>query len=307
MNTFLFADPLSRQHLSHLWLPHLLDLKSGLWNLSLCYQRGVGVAQDIVAAHALQQQCRDRENNLQGKRAPLMVNATTANAGVATIPKMQRSSYNSSSIAATSHKDNGNHANNFNDHSNIDAALREAGTQQVQQQQQSMTAQRRLSLSAQNVTPPLPDNTPPNSTRSPPASHRRRESKGIQNEEGKQRSTSKRRKSKGHKHSPADEKERDHSRRSSVKRESGRTSSKNSDRKEEPRAVALNISINGSAADDSGSTSDAGEGSSPPRGRKDSLQLRPTPLAIARVKAAVERRKQLEAAAVSSAADLHLS
>lgn len=38
------------------------------------------------------------------------------------------------------------------------------------------------------------------------------------------------------------------------------------------------------------------------RGRKDCLLLKPSPIAIARVKAAVERRKKLEAAAVAAAA-----
>lgn len=40
----------------------------------------------------------------------------------------------------------------------------------------------------------------------------------------------------------------------------------------------------------------------PQRGRKDSLLLKPTPEAIARVKAAVERRKKLQAAAASASA-----
>lgn len=39
----------------------------------------------------------------------------------------------------------------------------------------------------------------------------------------------------------------------------------------------------------------------PPRDRKNSLLLKPTPQAIARVKAAVERRKRLQAAPASAA------
>lgn len=39
------------------------DSVAGLWNLSLCYERGVGVTRDLLVARALQQQCHECEGS----------------------------------------------------------------------------------------------------------------------------------------------------------------------------------------------------------------------------------------------------
>ena len=133
-HTLAIADP-----------PPKLATSTGLWNLSLCYERGVGVAQDTVAAQALQQQCRDREEHTQTRRSSSssMAGGAAAPAVVASSGPPRRSS-ETPTFALTPTRDDG---------TVVGASERGGG--------------RRRSSSIPAVTPPPPDGPPPAHARKP--------------------------------------------------------------------------------------------------------------------------------------------
>ncbi|CAN0132267.1 unnamed protein product, partial [Ectocarpus sp. 4 AP-2014] len=120
---------------------------TGLWNLALCYERGIGVARDPLAAQALQQQCRDRE---AGGRRP---SVTGDQAGpLALHPR--RSSDPSASAIPPPTADNGNDDKANGNESKINARRRSSGWR---------------SSSVPLVTPPPPEGAPaPTATRGDP-------------------------------------------------------------------------------------------------------------------------------------------
>lgn len=123
---------------------------AGLWNLALCYERGVGVARDPLAAQALQQQCRDRE--ARGRRP-----SVTGDQAGPLAPHLRRSSDPSASVIPPPTADKGNDDRANDSESKTNARRRSS---------------RRRSSSNTLVTPPPPEGAPPpTATRGNPATN----------------------------------------------------------------------------------------------------------------------------------------
>lgn len=226
---------------------------------------------DPIVAQALQQQCRDRENKPQHKRSASVVG--TGSGSGATAGSGKRSSEPSVSVPIST------------DGGSIDAPLETGGARQA----------RRLSSSVPFATPPPPAGPPPaHVKRVSNSNNTTADTKSAATHDGDDGG--------GHEHGST-----------------GVTAPEPSGRykyvpkgPEEGPADSVRPSAGGYGIDRRGSGAAAVVGVDPEksepgapalRQRSDSLLLKPTPLAIARVKAAVERRKALEAAAVSTAAD----
>ena len=252
-------------------IPHVPPLvATGLWNLSLCYDRGIGVPRDKLAAQALQQQCRESELEYGQKRVVPV-------AGAKAPPSRRRASEPLTPTSAS--------LGNPND------PLTGAGGERH--------SRRRFS-SVPLLTPPPPEGPPP--TRENKRDSRRGTSPG----ESKSEETTTRGSTIGYRHVPSSGRPLD----------SWETCTRESVQKRhseggchDPRSVSATVpgesdgAANGEREHRGVNDTDDSDAIPPPsHRRKDSLLLKPTPLAIARVKAAVERRKALEAAAVSAAA-----
>eukprot|EP00903_Cladosiphon_okamuranus_P014082 g13089.t1 len=245
-----------------------------LWNLALCYERGVGVARDPLAAQALQQQCRDREREGQLRRgAPPPPSAATGGREVTPPFARRRSSHPSNSGAPRSspRADEGRRDNDSDDDNDSGGNNKKRD----RSSERKRSSRRRSSLSSSSVpaaTPPPPKVAPPNAMAAGGSPKADTEASAAA------------------------------SRRSS-------SSSKQPPYKYVPKADRPLQSRRGAAAEEDEEEEAAPSASSQserflpqPRERKNSLMLRPTPQAIARVKAAVERRKKLQAAAMASSA-----
>ncbi|CAN0447160.1 unnamed protein product [Ectocarpus sp. 8 AP-2014] len=258
---------------------------SGLWNLALCYERGVGVARDPIAAQALQQQCRDRE---AGGRRP----SVTGDQAGPLAPHLRRSSDPSASAIPPPTADNGNDNKANGSESEVNARRRSSG---------------RRSSSVPLVTPPPPEGAPPpTATRGNPLANYQNISPESEATAASRRSSSSSKQP--YKYVP----KRDGPLPTDT---TDRPSTSSNSQAAEVPAAGGKIGRNSQdmpqpgAADDAASPTGARTGGPasapwippPPRDRKNSLLLKPTPQAIARVKAAVERRKKLQAPAASAA------
>ncbi|CAN0429746.1 unnamed protein product, partial [Ectocarpus fasciculatus] len=251
---------------------------AGLWNLALCYERGVGVARDPLAAQALQQQCKDREASRRRSSVPGDQAGPLA-------PHLRRSSDSSASVVPPPTADNDNSKANDSE-SKVNARRRSS---------------RRRSSSVPLVTPPPPEGAPPpTATRGNPAVN----SQGISPEST---TVTSRRSSSSSKQPYKYVPKRDGPLPTDI---AGRpNTSSNRQAAAGGQSGRNNQHVREGVADDTasptgertGGTSSAPWIPPPPRDRKNSLLLKPTPQAIARVKAAVERRKKLQAAAAPSA------
>lgn len=220
-----------------------LRLVTGLWNLALCYERGLGVARDPLAAQALQQQCRDQERENQLRRGPSVVGAVALGVGA-------RSGRRSSEPLAVS------------------------GPNPTKR----WPKPRLRSSSVPTLTPPRPQGSPPGrATKLDRRQYQIPEKAEFEEPAAVPIGSS------GHKN--VRNEDPSIGRRPSVS--VGRTAAESA---AEGTAVAASASL------------DISDRISPsPLERKDSLLLKPTPLAIARVKAAVERRRRQELVGMSSA------
>lgn len=243
---------------------------AGLWNLSLCYERGVGVERDPIVAQALQQQCRDRENKPQHKRSASVVG--TGSGSGATVESGKRSSEPSVSVPSPT------------DGGNIDAPLETGGARQ-----------------ARRSSSPVPFATPPPPAGPPPAHVKRKSNSDNTTADSKSATTLNGDDRGGHKHGSTGVTAPEPSGGYKYVPEGPGDGPVDNVR---PSAGGYGVDRRGSgAAGVVGVDREKSEPVGPAlRQRSDSLLLKPTPLAIARVKAAVERRKALEAAAVSAAA-----
>lgn len=134
-----------------------ITTRAGLWNLGLCYERGVGVAQDPIAAQALQQQCRDRERmQSQAKRGggppPSIAGGSTADGQPDHYPR--RSSEPSAPSVVPPRLDN---SNNHSNGGNYNDTIQNSNDRTHERRLSS----RRRSSSLPFTTPPPPEGPPP--------------------------------------------------------------------------------------------------------------------------------------------------
>ncbi|CAM9570382.1 unnamed protein product, partial [Scytosiphon promiscuus] len=267
-----------------------------LWNLSLCYERGVGVAKDVVVAQALQRQCRDREAGAQ----PSVADGQPVPRAGSALGHPRRSSDPSPSVRAPLR--NGVGDGGASGGTNATGGRPSEGSNIVDAVNKGPRPSRRRSSSIPLATPPPPEGPPPpaisrvspedapeSTDQTAVAARSRKRSSSLSDKPLKYISE--------HDGPPAAASSDHNSRRPGTGGPNRRRQSSNVSSAaitgDERRAADADAARREGAVSPRWSPP-------PPRKRKDSLLLKPTPEAIARVKAAVERRKKLQAAAASA-------
>ncbi|CAM9703655.1 unnamed protein product, partial [Hapterophycus canaliculatus] len=272
--------------------------RTGLWNLSLCYERGVGVAKDVVVAQALQQQCRDREMGVGISVADRQPIPGTGSA----LGHPRRSSDPSAAVGDPARNDIDNAGANRGSNNNSESTSESSNASKLVKERRRSS--RRRSSSGPLVTPPPPEGAPP------PAATRGQTDDVPQSIDQTAVAAKSRKPSllskKPYKYVPKDG---GPLAAASPGHNPDRSGTGSSNRRRETSKVS-NGEITAGAGNRRSTTVANPTRTEcivpphwappPPRERKDSFLLKPTPEAIARVKAAVERRKKLQAVVASA-------